>query len=433
MSPIDLEKREEDDRDSLMHVIVSNFAPIHFVATMGIGITAGIMYEFPILSIRRGMRYVGLIYFFINLVTFIITHILFVLKFIIFPRIYKDDPRYQITFIKLLHTPMTVFLGCSVMGMTTLVNMLYFMKPHWWVAIYTLWTINYVSAFLTACGAGFFLLTTATHMKRDQIIDAFSNLTPAYFLPFVTCTVSAASGGLINSSIPHPHLIIANIIICVMLWAMALAISIMLFSVFLTRLLVVGIPKGPASFTVFIPLGVLGQGSFGVLTICSQIGKLIVNQNFSIVGLPNLDIPSVYLQLFSNGCEMFAIFVALVLVGFGVMFSFWAIFSVCYWYIGWPNIPLSTTNYHAMNISKSDVYIEIMGRKFCIWTPTMWACTFPIGTLALAFNELWKLTNINGFKIMATIYAFTVILTTTHCMINSLLFIIPWKGIRKSI
>lgn len=431
MPPFDLEK--SDEAESLLHVIVSNFKPLHFVSTMGIGITAGIMYEFPIISIRRGMKYVGLVYFFINLVTFIITHVLFILKYLVFPSIYKNDPRYKVTFFKLLHTPVTVFLGCSVMGGTTLVNMLYFMKPTWWIALYTLWTINYISAFLTACGAGFFLLTTATHMKPDQLIEAFSQLTPAYFLPFVTCTVSAASGALISNSIPHPHLVLANVIIGVMLWSMALAISIFLFAVFLTRLLVVGIPKGPAAFTVFIPLGVLGQGSFGIMLLCSHLGKLIVNQNFSIIGFPNLDIETKYLQIFSNGCNLFGVFSSLVLAGFGVLFTFWAIFSVCYWYIGWPNIPLSTTNYHAENISEDDIYITVNGRKFCLWTPTMWACTFPMGTLALAFNELWNLTSINGFKIMATIYAFTVILTTTYCMIFTLLFVVPWKAIHKAI
>lgn len=433
MLDTDLEKAPgQAERNSLIHTLVSNFQPIHFVCTMGIGITSGIMYEFPIVAVRRGMRYVGLIYFFINLVTFAITHILFALKYLIFPYVYRHDPRYEMTFPKMLHTPMMVFLGCSVMGMTTLINMLYFMRPHWWIAIYTLWCINYACAFMTACIAGFFLMTTATHMQHDEVIDAFIKLTPAYFLPFVTCTVSAASGGVISNSIPHPHLILSNIIIGIMLWAMALIISTFLFAVFLTRLVVVGIPKGPASFTVFIPLGVLGQGSFGILTMTSHIGALVRDHNFGILGLPEVNIDPNYLVLFGNGCQLLGIFCALVLAGFGVFFTFWAVMSVCYWYIGWPNAPATLTNYHSENINQGDVYFTLGRRKFCYWTPTMWACTFPLGTLALAFNELWSLTGINGFKIVATIYSFAVIITTTHCMLNTMLFVVPWKALRQA-
>lgn len=433
-----LEKNEENDTEqSYMHVIVSNFEPLHFVATMGIGISAGIMYEFPILSVRRGMRYVGLIFFFANLVAICITHVLFFLKYLLFPYIYKDDARYQTTFFQLLHTPKSVFLGCSVMGGTTVVNMLYFLKPHWWVAIYTLWTINYVSAFLTACCAGFFFLTRATHMGDNDVFKTFSELTPTFFLPFVTCTVSAASGGLISNAIPHLNIVIANCIIIVMMLAIAIAISLFLFAVFLTRLLVVGIPKGPSAFTFFIPIGVLGQGSFGLMNLGAVVGNIILENNFhKILGFENLNVVDQnaqqnLLSVFAYGCKLFGIFGALCLSGFGVLFTLWSVFAVCYWYIGWPNVPDVTTGYHSRDIQESDYYITIGGKKRCLWTPTMWACTFPLGTMALSFNELWSLTHIGGFKIVATIYAFAVILTTTHCTICSLIFVFPWRKIRK--
>lgn len=425
---IDTEKKElmakEPKPLRIVHALVENFEPLHFVCCMGIGITSGVMYNFPIIPIRKGIRYIGFIYYFIDLSVFVITHLLFFLKFVLFPRIYPE--RYKKTFFQFLHSPLSSFLGCSAMGFTTLVNMLHFMKPQWWIANNVLWWINFTQTILSAFCAGFFLMTMSTHstiLGKESNNNTLAQMTPAYFLPFVTMTVNAASGALICESIPHSGYVVAMLIICLMLWACSIIISLLLFSVFFSRLIMFGIPRGASSFTFFIPIGVLGQGSWGIISMMRQLARVIKSNNFAVIGFDNLQISNELFNLFAHVFVLSGVIIAIILTAFGVLFTIWSIFGVVYWYVGWPNVPNEHTHFHVSSASAKEIYWN----NYCIWTPTMWAATFPIGTLALSFNGLYETTNSTGFQVMATIYAWGVILWTTWCMIGSLLWVAPWR------
>lgn len=460
-----------------IHILLESFHPLHFVCSMGIGITSVIMYNFPIHSIRKGIRYIGIIYFFINLVVIFINHTLFSLKYLIFPYLYSNDKRYSTRIIDLLHkSNLAVFMGASTMSFSTVVNMLYYLKPNWGIAILVLWWINVFQSLCCAFFVPFFLFSNATNkinktkFERNTIdLEKFTKnvninhtstskldkVTPTILLPLVTCTVAAATGGLVMNLFNNSNLLISMIIVIIMLWSVAVCSSFILLGVFFTRLFAYGLPKNSASFTTFVPIGVMGQGSLGAMLTLNKLGELIETNGFSIIGLVNLDNSNAnsnsnnefnqFNQLFKNILTLIGIIIALILTAFGVILTIWGILSVLYWYIGWPRIhnnleidslndktfKFSNNNNNNINDNKKK---KRKGRNsYVLWTPTMWAATFPFATMALANNELFIITNIIGFKIVATIYAWAVIIITTWCMICTAIYIVPYKKLYKSL
>lgn len=465
-----------------LHVLLENFHPLHFVAGMGIGMSAGIMYNFPIECIRRGFRYIGIIYFFINLVVIVLNHVLFALKYMIFPYVLPYDERYTATVIDLMHEPrLAVFMGASQMSFVTMVNMLHYLKPGWSVAVFTLWWIVFAQTLSCAFFVMFFILSHATNpigksrferrapdlerqssTERDETHEMSSvanaltvtpktasklhQVSPTLLLPLLTCTVTAASGGLITSSLEHPHLILAMVIVTTMLLAVALLSSLLVLAVVFARLFAYGLPRNNAAFTMFVPIGLMGQGSLAALLISKQLVRAIHKTGFALLGMSDAgQAPGSPLHLLAeNLILLVGVFIALSLTAFGVLLTGWAVLSVAYWYVGFPRIgwflavdPRQDRVVRTDWTAAKEATIAASRRRrmrpyYVLWTPTMWAATFPLGTIAFAMRELHEVTGVTGFQIVSTIYAFAVILVTTWCMLCTAVYIVPWKRLYRS-
>lgn len=459
-----------------LHILLENFHPLHFVASMGIGITSGIMFNFPIVSIRKGMKYVGIIYFFINLVVLVLNHSLFTLKYVIFPYIYKNDTRYSVTFADLMTKPLIVFMGASQMSLISMINMLYMMKPHWKIAVFVLWWIGFFHSMFCIVYVTFMTFSNPTQLpkirnhginddlekqlsrkstnnNRLELVNTnislstigtrssifkrkqqqhnveesqLDKVSPVLLLPIVTSTVTSASGALISNAFNHVSIIIAMIIICTMLCAVAIFAAFVVLGVIFTKLFSYGLPKNNTSFTMFVPIGVMGQGSWAILLISKQLVRVVVESKggFTNIGLSAIENEELN-PVIENLILTFGIFGAISLTSFGILITLWSILSVGYWYVGKARKVLSINKHEdrSFKINSHHVY----------WTPTMWAATFPLGTIALSTHELYQLTDIIGFKIVSTIYSFSVIVVTTWCMIGTLVYIVPWKKLRSEI
>ena len=479
-----------------LHILLESFHPLHFVSGMGIGMSAGIMYNFPIECIRRGFRYIGIIYFFINLVVIVLSHVLFALKYLLFPYVFPYDERYAVTVIDLMHVPsLAVFMGASQMSFVTMVNMLHYLKPNWSVAVLTLWWIVFAQTLSCAFFVMFFIISHATNpvgksrferrlhdlerqasSEKDKDMEMISiaiartltpkttpktttpktasktasklyEVSPTLLLPLVTCSVTAASGGLITSSLEHPHLILAMVIVTTMLVAVALFSSLLVLAVVFTRLFAYGLPRNSAAFTMFVPIGLMGQGSLAALLISKQLVRAIQKAGFAIVGMSDAgEAPgSPMHQVTENLILLAGVFIALSLTAFGVLLTGWAALSVAYWYVGFPRIDrflavdLRQDRVLRTERTKAERGAEGTARRrrvrpyYVMWTPTMWAATFPLGTIAFATSELYEVTRVTGFQIVLTIYAFAVILVTTWCMVCTGVYIVPWKRLYRSL
>lgn len=409
-----------------LHTLVDGFRPLHFVAGMGIGMCASIMNSFPIESVRRGMKYVGYIYFFTNIVVIAITHLLFLLKFIVFPTIYPNDSRYKHKFFDLLHTPdLAVFMGASSMSLTSMINMVHSMRPNWHTFTWVIWWINFWQA-LGCTFVVFFFIMTSANFKRDETSkkSMLDTITPTLLLPVITCTVTGASGAYIAITVSagnSSHLI-TMIILTTMMTAVAVCLSFILLGVIFTRIFSYGIPSYGNSFSMFVPIGFLGQGSWCALTNSKNLSYLIQTYGYETIGLRHtVDV----IDTVHNILMIFGIFFASSLTAVGIAFTIFGIFSVGYWYIGWPKVPRNII------FGVEDVVVKFE-REFVLWTPTMWAATFPLGTMFLSNNGLYQETNLIGFKIVASIYAFAVVIITSWCMFCSLVYLLPWNQMLKN-
>lgn len=414
----------------LIHSLIEGFKPLHFVAGMGIGMCASVMHGFPIESVRRGMKYVGYIYFFTNIVVIAVTHLLFTLKYMIFPAIFKNDPRYNNKFLDLLHTPnMAVFMGASAMSVTSMINIINDVRPNWHTFIWVLWWINFWQSIGCCFIVFFFIMTTVNfqqfHNEEKKEVEigktgliSLTDVSPTLILPVITLTVAAACGAniAINVSNGIASRLITMIILTTMMTSVAVCLSFILLGVIFTRFFALGIPAYGSSFSMFVPIGFLGQSSWFILDNSKNLFYLIEKHGYESLGLrPTTDV----LDTVHNMLLIFGVFSAISLTGFGIAITIYGIFSVMYWYVGWPKVPRNIVT------NVGDVIFRIE-KEFILWTPTMWAATFPLGTIYLSCNAIHRETGILGFKIVAAVYAFAVIAITSWCMLCSVIYLLPW-------
>ncbi|ODV84966.1 hypothetical protein CANARDRAFT_23525 [[Candida] arabinofermentans NRRL YB-2248] len=373
---------------AILDLLLVKFHPVYFVIVMGTGITSAVLYNFPIDSIRVGSKYVGIVFFFINLVAFFVIHILFFLRYFCFYKRYDN-----VSFISLLKNHrLNVFLGAEVMGICTIINMIHYLKPNWRIFTYCLWWINVVLSFLSAWGIAFIMFAINEYKNTD--------LNATILLPIVTLTVTASTGCIVGSSfMDYPMWQLSTDIVTYMLWGNAIMMSLPLISVYFYKLLVFGIPQKKNIYSSFIPIGIMGQGAYAILLNFSNLGTLIVEHDgLSILGL-NHDFSKETLLLVQSMLHLSSISISLFLMSMGFALTVIAILSIL----------------------KYGIYHK--------WVKTMWAATFPMGTMSVGFTQIYHITGLLGFKIMGTIYGVMLILITTFCLVNTFLYEFPHRKV----
>ncbi|VEU23344.1 DEKNAAC104687 [Brettanomyces naardenensis] len=274
--------------------------------------------------------------------------------------------------------------------------MIYFLKPEWYIFAYVLWWINVALSLLAGWGITFVVF--GINRFKEKEVNA------TILLPAVTMTVVASTGSLISESfMDHPSWQLSSDIVTFLLWANAVALSVFLIGSYFQKLLIHGLPPKSAIYTCFIPIGILGQGGWAIQLNYRDLGQLIVSLGgFKLVNM-DIELSPESLQLINAMLNFTALSVALFLASFGVCLTVVSIMSVIY-----------------------------HGRP-PLWTRNMWASTFPLGTMALSFNQMYITTGLKGFLVIGTIYSVMLVLMTTYCMIGTALFEIPHKQIWKAL
>ncbi|KAG7767591.1 hypothetical protein KL931_003404 [Ogataea haglerorum] len=366
---------------TFMDNVLANFHPIYFVINMGLGITSLVMYNFPIEQVRVGMRYVGIVYFFIDLVAFIIIHALFFLRYFVLFNRYDG-----VSFWGLLRDHrLSVFLGAEVMGFGSLINMVHYLSPEWTLFTYALWWIQVALSLSCAWGVTFL-------MMAFNNLDA-SDLNATILLPVVTLTVASSTGSIVSAELGSASWKLSSEIVTFMLLSNALLLAFPLVSVYFYKLLTSGLPSKAGIYSCFIPIGVLGQGAFATLLNFQQLADLL--QNEPALVKPTALLSQDFLQVVAALLQLGSVYVAMCLISMGICITVMAIFGV-----------LKYGLIHS-------------------WSKTFWASTFPMGTMAVSQLEVYKLTGWLGFKITSTIYSFALIAVTTYCLLNTCIFELP--------
>lgn len=102
-------------------------------------------------------------------------------------------------------------------------------------------------------------------------------MTTVWLLPIVTLVVGSSSGGVLVPAIqiysPPYALLTATFSACML--AIGLSVSLMLFAIYILRLIVYGYPTGASILSVFLPLGPSGQAAYSLLKLGSSFSLLL--------------------------------------------------------------------------------------------------------------------------------------------------------------
>lgn len=334
-----------------------NFEPVWFISVMGTGISTAILYNFPYEG--QWLKILSIIMYAICSFCLGASTILFILKLLF------DEKRKHI----LINPQFNVFLGCYAMGFTSWVTGLHYLTDQRFpIAIYCLWWVGIFMALFT----GWFIFFNL--IKSSKLIIEEMNST--VLLPIVALTVISSQGQIIFNSLPE-NLKLSTIVISYLLWSNAMVVAFIITTIYFYRLLFFKLPPKGMIFTSFIPIGFLGQGSFGIQLFGSNLYDYLIEEN------------EIQAEIFKAVSLLSGLFLQSV----GFFFTFFAISS-------------------------------IIAHKFQKFNYSFWAITFPLGTMSLAANETYKLTQWTTFRVLASIFGVILLLITTSCIIGSLYLIL---------
>ena len=183
-------------------------------------------------------------------------------------------------------------------------------------------------------------------------------MTAAWLLPMVSTIVAAASGSIVANVLPNPQHQLWTVLVSYVLWGTGVSIAMTTLAIYFQRLAVHKLPPREVIVSVFLPLGPLGQGGFGIM----QLGKVAMD----IFPKTGTLIPGAGEILY-----VFGFIVAIIMWGFGLVWFFLALASI--------------------SISKFPFNMS--------W----WGFTFPIGVYAVSTTTIGKELPSELFNILGTV------------------------------
>ncbi|ORX89355.1 hypothetical protein K493DRAFT_305852 [Basidiobolus meristosporus CBS 931.73] len=278
--------------------IIKNFIPGWFAVNMGTGITGIVIANFPFPF--RGMVAIGSIFFLANVSMFCLFTLLFVARIIMFPE----------TIPPLLKHSQCLMLSTIPMGLTTLTNyiILVVVPTHSWALelAYVLWWIEFVFTLFSIFGIPFYMMRF--HLLKIETANG------AWLLPLVPAVVTGASGCYLSrylESEGHRALMILTISSITLGCGLSLALPVI--GIYFYRLIAHDFPSEDVVITAFLPVGPLGQGTYGIIEMGWACQKVIGDK---------------YAPGFGNSAFTVCVIIAFFLWGYGIWYLSFAIASI---------------------------------------------------------------------------------------------------------
>jgi tellurite resistance protein TehA-like permease len=159
--------------------------------------------------------------------------------------------------------------------------------------------------------------TFSMHRHRPGL----HTITAALLLPIVPAVVAAATGGIVAEALPsHSHAVL-TLVTSYVLWGIGECFSAIVLALYFHRLTVHSLPPKEAIVSVFLPVGPLGQGGFGI----QQLGRVALKVLPQTAAFGNAS-PGVL-----HGGEVLyfiGVFLALVMWGFALVWLCFALTSI---------------------------------------------------------------------------------------------------------
>ena len=251
--------------------VVRQFTPNWFTITMGTGILALSLNQFPLLS--PGLHAVAEALWMLNIVLFSLFVLLYGARWVMFTgeaaRIFD-------------HSVASMFFGAIPMGLATIINGLLTFGPAlfgpaattawaeglWWADV----------ALSLACGVAIpFMMFTRQRHSIDQ-------MTAVWLLPVVAAEVAAVSGGLLAPHIADPVRGFGILAASYALWAYSVPIALSILVILVLRMAVHKLPHASMAASSWLALGPIGTGSLGLMVLGAAAPKLFAAHGLASAG-----------------------------------------------------------------------------------------------------------------------------------------------------
>lgn len=320
--------------------IVRNFTPNWFTATMGTGVLALALEQFP-LSLP-GLHTAGQALWLFGILLFLLFTLLYAARWICF---FQEARRI------FEHSVMSMFFGAIPMGLATLLNgLLVFGLPLWGEIAVTiarsLWWLD--AALAVACGV---LIPFLMFTRQDHSME---KMTAVWLLPIVAAEVAAASGGLLAQHLPADEAF-GVLVASYALWAFSVPLAMSILVILLLRLVLHKLPQRDMAASGWLSLGPIGTGALGLLLLGKNAPAI-----FAAAGLPGIGEVAFGLGIVGGT----------LLWGYG---AWWLLLAV-----------LKTARYL---------------REGMPFNMGWWGFTFPLGVYALATLALGQATGLTFFAV----------------------------------
>jgi C4-dicarboxylate transporter/malic acid transport protein len=233
--------------------IIRQFTPNWFTVTMGTGVVALALNQFPVNL--PSLHQAGAALWMANIVLFSLCTLLYTARWVFFTR--DALPIFG-------HPVMPMFLGAIPMGLATIINgFLAFgitRIGHEAVNIaLALWWVDAVLAVGIGLLVPFLMFTRQNH--------TIESMTAVWLLPIVAAEVTAASGGLLVVHLANPIAAAHMLFYCYILWAFSVPLALGVLVVLFLRLVLHKLPKRDMAVSSWLALGPLGTGALGLLVL----------------------------------------------------------------------------------------------------------------------------------------------------------------------
>ncbi|HXA38395.1 MAG TPA: TDT family transporter [Phenylobacterium sp.] len=233
--------------------VVRQFTPNWFAVTMGTGILALALAQFPMPV--PGLKAVAEGLWVFNIGLFTLFTALYAARWTFF-----FDGAKQV----FSHSVMSMYFGCVPMGLATIVNgFLAFGIARFGHAAVDiaegLWWLDAGLALVCGIAVPFLMFTRQTH--------AIDQMTAVWLLPVVAAEVAAASGGLLGPHLADAHHQLTVLIASYVLWACSVPLAMGILAILVLRMAVHKLPPAGMAASSWLALGPIGTGALGLLVL----------------------------------------------------------------------------------------------------------------------------------------------------------------------
>jgi tellurite resistance protein TehA-like permease len=364
-----------------LRALIQDFSPIWFTWSMNTGILSTLSHTLPYPS--HWLHIISTTLYILDILFFITCTTLFTLRLTIHRTTAWKEITSDVNELCFLAT-----LPISWMTLTTLTALIT-SNASWagypfTIVSYAMW---WLGSLLTLIIALQVYLLLAQHPLTTP-----STLSLAIILPAVATSTAAAEGGLISlyaHSIPA-RLAVPVIISSYLLLGIGLILGLLIYALFLIRLLKTDYFPPSKRPTLFLLLGPAGQSATALLALSAASVM-----HFPTYSPDNPDTAPFYTESSAEALRAASTLLALLLVGLGV---FWLIYSILALI---PTLTFPSKFSRTHNPHKPQSHNSHQSNK-SPWSPAYYSTLFPTGTLNSALTLLSEEMNSPTFRVCST-------------------------------